>query len=241
MSHFKAFAALLAFVACFAAASDATAGFIWKMDDNAGNTVTLFDGDADGVITFAGSVGSFTVSGTALSKPNVGGPGLGQMGFEPLRVTTTDAVAAPLTIQLTDTDFPDTSAGRDRVFMFGQISNGSVTGSGYFDPANLEFGTGGLYIPMGTFTAPPNPTLIDFNSGWIPFDYGPVPYSITLQLQVEATGALDLNFRSIFAQQVPEPSTVLLALIGVVVLGGGRIAKSYRKDRQRYSDGVTES
>jgi len=204
----------LAFVSSFAAASNAPAAMIWRMDDNAGNIVTLLDGDADGIITFGGSVGSFTVSGTARSKPDVGSSTLALLLFDPLKVTTTGAVAAPLKIQLTVTDFPLTSAWRDKIFMLGPISNGSITGSGFFDPANIEFGTGGLEIPLGTFSAPPNPTTISFDSGWVPFGYGSVPYSMTLQLDVQATGALNLDLGSVGLIQTPEidPATGSSAL-----------------------------
>ena len=235
MRRFNVGVFFLAFAPCLMSASDATAAFIWMMDDNAGNTVTLTDGDADGVITFSGSVGSFMVDGTAISKPAIGGVNVGALGFKPLNVKTSGAVLAPLMINLTDTDFPSTSAREDATIITkSKISDGSVSIDSYFDPANSEFAMGGLQISLGTFTAPPNPTKLNAFSGFVPFNYGSVPYSTTLQLEFEATGALDFStgFGAINGiQRVPEPSSSVLALIGAVVLGGGRIVRSYRRDR----------
>lgn len=229
MIHRKIRDGFLCLIASLALVTDTNAGLIWSMNDNAGNSVNLTDGGT-GVINFSGNIGDFSVVGRAVSKPQVGGPGVGEIRFTQLLVTTSAAVLAPLTIRLSDTDFPDTSASEDKAIWRGQISNGSVTGDVYFDPANIDFGTGGLLIPLGTFTAPPNPKYFDYDSGPIPFVYGAVPYSILVDIEVQATGALNLSFTDGPAGiQSPEPSTALIAGIGIVVLGVRRVVCRSRR------------
>ena len=206
--------------------TEANAGFVWTIDDNAGHSVNLDDTGTPGQITFNGTVGGYTVSGTAYSKPNIGSSTLGVMSFSPLKITTTGAVAAPLTIKLSDTDFPSTSAGRDEATWVGSIANGSATGNAYFDPANTDFATGGLHIALGTVTAADSSAVpINFDSGLQAFDYGIVTFSEFIQLDVTATGALNVNLTSVRAPQIPipEPSSFVIAGIGGVFLALFRI------------------
>ena len=201
------------------------------MDDGVGNSLLVTNILGSGQLVFSGSVGAFNVSGTAQSKPLLGGPSVGLLKFVNLRVATTGAVATPLTIKLSDTDFPARSAFRDRTILRrGLLSNGDFTGNAYFDPANVDFAEGGLNIPMGTYTAGATPLELDFDSGWVPFNFGEVPYSIVLKLEVTATGALDLNFTQgeIVAVQAPEPSAVFLASIGGLFLVARQIRRSRR-------------
>jgi hypothetical protein len=228
MIHRKIRDGFLVLITSLALATDASAGFIWSMNDNAGNSVNLTDGGT-GQINFNGNVGEFSVTGHAVSKPYVGGPRSGLLHFTQLVVTTSSAVPAPLTIRLSDTDFPSTSASIDKGYWKGLISNGSVTGDVYFDPANIDFGTGGLHIPLGTFTAPPNPTSFAYDSGFIPFVYGSVPYSILINLEIQATGPLLLSFtEGPGGVQAPEPSTAFIAGIGIVVLGARLVVRRSR-------------
>lgn len=222
MNDFKASNAIVFLVTIFAlVVVEANAGFVWKIDDNAGHSVTLNGSSPLGTITFSGTVGAYTVSGLSYS---VVGFSTGITDFSELQVTTTGAVANPLSIQLSNTDFLATSANDDRAYWLGSIANGGVTGNAYFDPANVDFGTGGLHIAMGTFTnaSPPatDPTAINFNSGFLDFAPGSVPYSEFIQLDVTATGALNLDLfgGAGVTQQVPEPSSIVIAGIGGILV-----------------------
>ena len=222
MNDFKASHALVILASIFALVpGEANAGFVWTINDNAGTSVSLDDTGSPGEIDFNGTVGAYTVSGSAFSNRAVA-TSQGVMHFSPLHVTTSGAVAAPLTIKLSETDFPSSSANMDTTFWNGLIDNGSVTGNAYFDPANIDFGTGGLHIAMGTYTnSPPatDPTDINFNSGFMDFEPGSVPYSEFIQLDVTATGVLNLDLTAAgVTQQVPEPSGFVIAGIGGVLV-----------------------
>ncbi len=199
---------------------ETNAGFVWTIDDNAGHSVNLNDTGSTGQITFNGTVGAYTISGTAYSKPLVGSATNGIMKFAPLQISTSGAVAAPLTIKLTDTDFPSTSAGRDGLSWIGSIANGSVTGDAYFDPANINFGTGGLHLALATVTATSSPVSLNYGSGFQDFNYGQVQFSEFIELDVNATGALNLGLTEMQSPQIPipEPSGLVIAGIGGVFL-----------------------
>ncbi len=221
-------AVALVLAAALVGAGNAQAGFKWSMDDNAGNSIELTDGS--GVINFNGNVGAYSVVGTAQSKPSVGSDTLSVMRFSSLSITTTGAVAAPLTLRLTDTDFPATSARMDKVSWIGSITQGSVTGDGYFDPANTEYGTGGLHLPFGTETATTTPKLFQYDSGFVAFPPGSVPFSMFMNLEIAATGPLNLTFSEFQAvQQMPEPGTAVLAAIGGLVWGVRRVVRQRRQ------------
>lgn len=223
----------LVLAAALVGAGEAQAGFKWSMDDNAGNSIELTDGS--GVINFNGTVGAYSVVGTALSKPSVGnGSTLSMMRFSSLSITTTGSVAAPLTLRLTDTDFPATSAGRDMATWIGSITQGSVTGDAYFDPANTEYGTGGLHLPLGTETATTTPNSFSYSSGFVTFPPGSVPFSMFVNLEISATGPLNLTFSELqLIQESPEPGTAVLAAIGGLVWGVRRVIRKRRQHSGR--------
>lgn len=221
MKSFKISSAILFLSTIFVlVAGEAKAGFVWTIDDNAGHSVNLSDPGSTGQITFNGTVGAYTISGTAFSKPAIGSPTNGIMKFSPLHITTSGAVAAPLTIKLSDTDFPWTSAGRDSVAWVGSITNGSVSGDAYFDPANIDFGNGGLHFALATVTADSTPAQIDYSSALQDFNYGLVPFSEFVQLDVNATAALDVTLTEVRVPQIPipEPNSLVIAGIGGVIL-----------------------
>jgi hypothetical protein len=154
-----------------------------------------------GVVTFAGSVGVFTVNVTTGISHTITN----------LDLNSIDLSTGPghLTIQLTDTGFTSLGAGKMAI---GGTSTGSVTYKAYFDTGNTPFATTSL---IGTITG-----------GGVPFagatqgqGPGTGPYSLTEEVTITHNG--DGGLTSFNADlHVPEPSSSLLLGMSFMSLFG---------------------
>jgi hypothetical protein len=216
-----------------ASTSDAEAAFKLRLSTAGGASAIIVDQGAgdnantavgEGVISFSGDVGNFTLNFTVgSSKPQIGSASLPQMNLISFNATTSGAPDI-LTIELTDTDFigPLPSANFNTVVNGTRIP-GSLSFAAYLDSTNTEFGTGteiASFGPLGSGAASAGATTLVTTSA---------PYSLTMIATVDHltkgirdTTTFDANI------SVPEPK--MLTLFGIGLLGIGLLAR--RRDRR---------
>jgi hypothetical protein len=209
----------------------ATSRAVFEISISAGGpAVVIVDnmpGDSDptlGSIVAVVPIGPFVADvqiGT--SKPLIGGPTVAAMD---LGSSVTSSGAGTLTVLLSDTDFTFPGSNPHFVVATSTTSGSplpataSFTWQSFFDPANVDFGMGGLSTPVQT----------GFNtvstSGFLN-----APFSITEKLVITTTGRafVSLDNMADATPAAPEPTGIVMALIAIPTLAGSwlrRRAKS---------------
>jgi hypothetical protein len=199
--------------------SQSNADFKIRISSPGDVTLTVKDGDADdlnpavGAITVVKTVGNFSVSvNTGVSKPLIGNPAAPEMD---LSFIATSSAADSLKIELTDTGFT-ASPGQLASAIAGTVGAFStVDAKASFDNTNAEFGTAGGSVTHGPFSPPPT-AFADEKTLNV---FGPTPYSLTMEVNIDADVAGATTSGDFNLSPVPAPAGVLLALTGLPVLG----------------------
>ncbi|MDT8302815.1 MAG: hypothetical protein RQ760_15135 [Sedimentisphaerales bacterium] len=199
-------------------AMQANAAMYLTLDGGLGNTVSLADGDGDGIIAYNGSLGGSTVwtvnVTTGISKPMLGGANEAKIDLNSVNVTS--GGAGSLTIMLTDTDFDLTSLpGGQMTSSFGGTTNGTISFNQILDPDNNEFGTGASVVSL-----PSGPYGPGAFSGT---EVAAVPvnklFSLTEIAMITHTGDGQITSFDIESSVVPVPAAVILGMLGLGVAG----------------------
>ncbi|MBI1194383.1 MAG: hypothetical protein GC138_00850 [Gammaproteobacteria bacterium] len=206
-------------------------------DDNAGATASCADGAAcdianslgagvqDGVVTYNGAVGSWTVSvTTGVSYPSIGSPDHARLHMNNVSVS---GGAGTLTLKTTDTGYTGPLSGT--TFSGGYSVSASLQGTGVFDyyvDANNNAGdifgdtTGAGVTHLGTLASGAG---VYAASGGSSANNITGPFALTIVANI--THANNGQVSS-FDADIPEPSVLALAGLGMVALGlvglGGR-------------------
>ncbi len=186
-----------------------------------GNTVTVTDssdGSLDGVVSFNGVLGVFTLNftvGTKFSDPYTAHLDLLSVN------ATTSTNPGNLKIELSEVGFtlasgtPTTTLDTkiDGNFPLG---SGNITFQSYVNSSNVLFATtgqtAGAIGPLSTtqFTGANSTTFSSFN-----------PFSMTLVANIHLQKSSKVSFDGFANAIVPEPATMTLALAGVPLVGVG--------------------
>lgn len=191
-------------------AADADASLKLRLTDSATTDFKLIvdDGTDDnfgttpGIISFTGSVGTFTLTvTTAKSKPVVGSASFPELSMT-VDASTTSSTMSTLTIELTDTGFGSSLTSLVFVTTFGSSSPStqSITISSFLDLSNAEFGTGAGTTPLSSL----GPSSGEFGDSGFASATTDTAYSLTLVAELEHGGAGSSSFNAaVFA--IPEP------------------------------------
>jgi len=184
-------------------------------------TQTIYDSsdsDADGVVFFTGSIGSFNINyTTGLTKPVIGSASFPYLDLNSLNVSNGNGT---LTIKLTDTGFylPDTLSGFEG--LIGGTTDGTVTADIYLDITNTTFGTGTLLGSFGPFSSGA------FSDDFIWTGDPAEPFSLTIVASI-TQGAGNVTSFDCEISAVPIPATVWILGSGLIGLVG--IRRKFRK------------
>jgi len=211
-------AAFLAVIGMALMPASANATFELHLHSSNGADLILTDGDGDGVISFAGAFGGFSITvDTAFSKPTLGSAAAPAME---LNYTASKALGSPgltLTIETSDQGF--TTSPIDLASHVGGTNvNSSSTYTASYDNGNVLFGTGGGSTPSFTSNA------LSFQNDTILHVTGGTPYSLTLKVVVVA-GAGRSNFggdatlNTIASTPAPSGAILVLGAVPILVLG----------------------
>jgi hypothetical protein len=206
-----ALAATLLFAAGFASNAMATVELELKSGGSDSGVISSSScGIGCSIGNFTGSVGLWNVnSATGQSD----GPGSPIMDLSSLDATSNGA-AAPLEVEITDTDF---SVGSSAFLLksLGSVvlGSGTATYSAYFDAGNADFAKTNLIGTLGPFAT-------DYLANTTGAGTTGTPYSLTLDLMLTATGPSGVKWSTDSSiAPVPEPASLVLLASQLVGLG----------------------
>lgn len=203
--------ALSAFAMYFSVAGPANAAFVMTIDDLAtgGIEQTITDGDNDGLVSFNGTVGLFTVVvSTGISVPLSTVDQL--LHLNSIEVS---GGAGDLVISLTDTDYTGSPTALEGLFGGTAPAGGSIDFAFYYDDGNAEFGTTALITSAAGNTN-------GFGGSGSSAVSVTDPYSLTIIATIHHPGAAISSFDAEI-RVIPVPAAVwlfgsgLLGLVGI--------------------------
>lgn len=192
------------------------------------NVVTVIDTDNDGILTFNGTIGTFTINVTT----GITYPLLGTTTFPRMELSTVNLSiqgAGTLRILFSEVGFIS-SPVPNFLTEIGGVTDGTIGAKTYLNNSNTLFS--GNVVPTGTvladFTSPPFAGAFSaaVSSGLV----SPLlsPFSLTLEATIVHGNTVEVTSFNLAVQPVPEPGTLLLLGFGLVGVGiyGRRRRKS---------------
>ncbi|MBN1361368.1 MAG: hypothetical protein JW993_12290 [Sedimentisphaerales bacterium] len=189
-------------------APSAHAGLVLTLDDGT-TSVTVSDGDLDGVVTYNGTIGNWTINNTmGISKPAIGIPSVAVLHLHSFDATS--SAGGTLMITLYDDGYT-LEPPEDWKLMtsdVGGVSGGTVSFSQIYE--NAQGYTETLYhgpFGVGAFA--------DTQSAWVPYVE---PFSLTEVAVITHAGKAETSF-DLVSTVVPVPAALLLGALGLGVAG----------------------
>lgn len=179
------------------------------------NTVITTDADNDGLVSYAGSIGTWILSSVVgLANPFIGDEYTDTMHLDSVDVSNG---AGTLTIMLTDTDMTKTKA--PFVTSLGGVTSGNISFATYMSATNTAFDLETLLGSSGSLSG----------GAFSQSGYGEIsaagPYSVTQVVTITHGGGLKTTSFN-YEIKVPEPMT--LALFGAGLIGMGFVGRRKR-------------
>jgi hypothetical protein len=198
-------AAIVAGIATLAGPSRSEAALTLRLSDGVNPTVTVVDGDNDGVVVFNGAIGTWTINvTTGISKPN-----LGPATMDLNSVNVTNSSGGTLTIDLSDDGFVGPHSGH--VLGVGGTTSGSVSFMAAGGNSNTLFDLSNASSVLNFNSSPYAGTAL-LPSG------GNDPYSLTIRAVITHTGAGATSFNAEL-EPVPAPAGLILAATALPFVG----------------------